>query len=285
MEHPYRLVYPKTASSCAVFNACHSGYGLPAEFVEKSALTVAELRSSEDAFVDRLIALAPEFGAPMLAANFSRAYVDVNRAASELDPALIEGVALQNTNSRVAAGLGVLPRIVADGKIIQTGKISRAEAEARLAQCYFPYHSALNALIKQQKQKFGLCLLFDFHSMPNAALKATPFVNGRMPDIVLGDRFGVSCDRWLTGFIEHIFADAGFNVARNAPFAGGYVTQHYGKPKKGIQAIQIEINRSLYMDEKRQIPLPDFDAFQERISDCVNAMSRLGPVVLKFAAE
>lgn len=285
MAHPYRLVYPKTASSCAVFNACHSGYDLPGDFLQHSVLTVAELRSSEDAFVDRLISGAPDFGAPMLAANFSRAYVDVNRAANELDPALIHGVALQKTNPRVMAGLGVLPRIVADGKIIQQGKISRSDAELRLKQCYFPFHAALENLVEQQKQRFGLCLLFDFHSMPAGALKPAQQKQGRMPDIILGDRFGLSCDRWLTDSVEQIFTRAGFVVARNAPFAGGYVTQHYGRPKKGIQAIQVEINRSLYMDEKRLAPLPEFDRFRDRINDCVNAMARLGPVALEFAAE
>ncbi len=285
MAHPYRLVYPKTASSCAVFNACHSGYDLPGEFIQHSSLTVSELRSSEDAFVDRLIATAPDSGAPLLAANFSRAYVDVNRAATELDSALINGVPRQKSNPRVAAGLGVLPRIVADGKIIQRGKISRAEADLRLQECYFPYHTALESLIRQQKQRFDMCLLFDFHSMPQAALKTAQQKQGRMPDIVLGDRFGLSCDRWLTDSVEQVFTRAGFVVARNAPFAGGYVTQYYGRPKKGIQAIQIEINRSLYMDEKRLLPLPEFEKFQKQISDCVNAMARLGPVALEFAAE
>ncbi len=285
MAHPYRLVYPKTASSCAVFNACHSGYGLPDAFTKQSELSIAELRSSEDAFVDQLIAAAPDYGAPILAANFSRAYVDANRAANELDPALIFDVPRQKTNARVAAGLGVLPRIVADGKVIQAGKITLTAAEARLKECYFPYHRALENLVGQQKQKFGLCLLFDFHSMPQAALKAVPQKQGHMPDIILGDRFGLSCDRWLTDSVEQIFSRAGFVVARNAPFAGGYITRHYGKPKKAVHTIQIEINRSLYMDEKRLLPLPEFEKFRNRISDCINALAGLGPTALELAAE
>lgn len=281
----YRLKLPKSVSSCAVFNAAHSGTNLPADFVANSRLSVAELRSSEDAFVDRLISKAPLFGAPLLAANFSRSFVDANRSFAELDPALIDGLPRQKPNPRVAVGLGVLPRIVSDGKIIQDGKIDVEAAENRLNTFYFPYHAALKKLIAEQKQRFGMCLLFDFHSMPKEAIKSAPHVQAKMADIILGDRFGSACDRWVMDAVEMIFRDSGFSVARNAPFAGGYITQHYGRPKKQVHAVQIEINRSLYMDEKSIMPLESFSEFHITMSNVVENLTGLGPAALKFAAE
>ncbi len=285
IDVPYQLSLPNVATSCAVFNSGHSGPAFPPEFLESAELPLAQLRSSEDCFVDQLILNAPDCGAPLLAARFSRAYVDLNRAASELDPALIVGLPRQKTNPRIAVGLGVLPRVVAGGKAIQRGKISLEAAHIRLIKYYHPYHDVLARIINDQKQKFGMCLLFDFHSMPDEAVRSAPRSNGQPPHIILGDRFGTACDRWLIDAVEHAFVQNGFSVARNAPFAGGFITQNYGQPKNQVHAIQIEINRALYMDELSLTKRDSFACFQQRIANVVERISNLGPAGLKIAAE
>ncbi len=285
LSHPFRLNLPEPATSCAVFCTAHSGSEFPAEFIESSLLSKSELRTSEDAFVDRMIDSAPDMGAPVLAANFSRAYIDLNRSASDLDPALICGLPRRKLNQRVAVGLGVLPRVVADGMKIHRGKITLNAAQQRLLQHYHPFHNTLAQLILEQKQRFGICVLFDFHSMPHNAVKSNIKSSDQLPEIILGDRFGLSCDRWVADGVESAFQAEGFNVVRNVPFAGGYITQHYGQPKNHIHAIQIEIDRSLYMDEQKICPLPDFDRFRMRIIKVIENIAVLGPRVQKIAAE
>jgi len=285
LEHAYKLTLPRLPSSCAVFSSAHSGSSFPPGFAARSPLTMTALRSSEDAFVDRLIASAPESGAPLLSAHFSRAYVDLNRAESELDPALIHGLARQKTNPRLTVGLGVLPRVVSGGRAIMHGKITLAEANERLRHYYHPYHATLDHLITEQQKRHGISILFDFHSMPKDAISAGPHSKAPAPDIVLGDRFGAACDRWIIDATEDLFNAAGFKVARNTPFAGGYITQTYGQPRKAKHAVQIEINRALYMDEQQIRPLPSFDDFQIQMSQIVHCLALLGPVALKVAAE
>lgn len=240
------------------------------------------LRSSEDAFVDRFFGKG--LGAPVMSARFPRAYVDLNRGADELDPAIISGAIAQPSNRRVAAGLGVIPRVVANGKTIRLGKLSMTEVNARLEQSYFPYHQALSKLIGEQYLRFGACFLFDIHSMPRSAFKSG-FLPRPRPDIILGDRYGTSCDPWVSDSVATIFRSAGFVVALNAPFAGGYITQHYGAPRSGVHALQVEIDRGLYMDEKRIEPRADFSDFVERISSVMQQLANLPPLVQRVAAE
>ncbi|HIP24665.1 MAG TPA: N-formylglutamate amidohydrolase, partial [Rhodobacteraceae bacterium] len=245
MKHSaYILESTPAPRSCVVFSSPHSGAEYPAGFLQRSCLTPLQLRSSEDAFVDQFI--GETLGAPVLKARFPRAYVDLNRAPDELDSAIIHKALGMPTNPRIAAGLGVIPRVVANGRAIQLGKMKLAEAEARLKTCYFPYHTALRGLIEAQRQRFGTCFLIDVHSMPRAAL-AGGLLNKRA-EIVLGDRYGTAADHWVTDAVAAFFSDAGFQVARNAPFAGGYITRHYGAPSKGVHVVQIEIDRSLYMN-------------------------------------
>ena len=278
----YTLDYIDSPRSCAVFSCPHSGTDYPADFVRNSCLSPAQLRSSEDAFVDRF--LGDALGAPVLKARFPRAYVDLNRAAGEMDPALVRDIKGGAVNPRIAAGLGVVPRVVANGQVIQLGKMTRSEALQRLDIAYHPYHQALSQVIKQQLARFGICYLFDFHSMPRSALGGK-FSTKRRPDVILGDRYGTACDAWFGDAVALAFEAAGFEVARNTPFAGGYITRHYGAPKKGIQAIQIEIDRGLYMDEKSVRPLPEFDRFAKRISGVAARLSRLVPPQKAMAAE
>lgn len=282
IHNAYSLTSNEEPLSCAVFSSPHSGAEYPADFLADSCLAPLQLRSSEDAFVNRF--LQADLAAPVLKARFPRAYVDLNREAAELDPAVVKGANGQPTNPRIAAGLGVIPRVVANGRAIRLGKMSMYAAQARMAQCYHPYHAALRALIEAQRRRFGVCYLFDIHSMPRAAL-ANGFLPKRRPDVILGDRYGTSCDHWLSDMVAAIFADAGFEVARNAPFAGGHITRHYGVPHNGIHAVQIEIDRSLYMDEKRILPRPDFEAFQQRISGVFTQLAALAPLSRSLAAE
>lgn len=285
MELPYYLTMPGRITSNVVFSSPHSGSEYPADFMAKAVLDPTALRSSEDAFVNKLFAEAPRVGAPMLAARYPRAFVDLNRHRDELDPALVQGVARDHINPRVAAGLGVIPRVVSEGRAIQSGKISRLDAAARLAAAYEPFHEMLEQILAQQKKTFGSAILFDCHSMPHDALVSAPLVQGRRPDVILGDRFGASCSHWLIEAALQVFSQEGFVVARNAPFAGGFITQNYGKPSKGIQALQIEIDRSLYMDERAVAPNAGFDDVAARLSRVVRALVRISDASPALAAE
>jgi N-formylglutamate deformylase len=274
---PFRLMEPSRLATSAVFNSPHSGRDYPAELVRCSRLTRPGLRASEDVLVDALFAAAPECGAPLLAATAPRAWLDLNRAPSEFDPALIRGVRSQGLNQRVAAGLGVIPRVVSEGAQIYRGKIALDEAEARIRDVHEPYHAMLEQLLARARDTFGMAVLFDCHSMPTEALRAAPRIQGRCPEIVLGDRFGAAASRALVAFTQRAFEQAGFVVARNAPFAGGYITQRYGRPSRGVHAIQIEIDRGLYLDQARLEPLPVFDAIQERLSQVIAGLVEITP--------
>jgi N-formylglutamate amidohydrolase len=286
MENPvYSLKMPAQWRSCAVFNSPHSGADYPREFLDRTRLGPVRIRSSEDAFVDRLFGEAPEHGAPLMAARVPRACVDLNRSADDLDPALIAGAPRRFLNPRIAAGLGVIPRVVAEGAPILEGKLQLAEATRRLAEYWHPYHATLKELLVRSRELFGMGILFDCHSMPHDALVSAPDVWGRRPNVILGDRFGTACARWLTDAAADVFSGAGFVVARNAPFAGGYITQTYGRPKEGVHALQIEIDRSLYMDEAQIVPGPDYAEVAERLGRVVAALSDLGVRPLQVAAE
>ena len=179
-----------------------------------------------------------------------RACIDLNRAPDDLDPALIAGASRRFLNPRIAAGLGVIPRVVGEGRPIMQGKLTLAEAQRRIARLLASLSRRSCARCSPRRgRSSAMAILFDCHSMPHDALSAAPSVWGRRPDVVLGDRFGAACDRWLIDAASDLFAAAGFAVARNAPFAGGYITQTYGRPGQGVQALQIEIDRALYMDE------------------------------------
>ncbi len=282
---PYRLLEPERLASAAIFSSPHSGRAYPSALVARSRLDLLRLRASEDALVDRLFAAAPAWGAPLLCATAPRAWLDLNRAPSDLDPALIDGVSAPGINQRVAAGLGVVPRVVAEGEEIYLGKISRAEAEARIRQFHAPYHDCLEGLAERARARFGWALLFDCHSMPTEALRAAPRVRGRVPEIVLGDRFGASCGRAVIARTQEVFEAAGLRVARNTPFAGGYITQRYGRPQEAFHAVQIEVDRGLYLDQRRVEPSPNFDALRAVLSEVVGALSGIAGEARTLAAE
>lgn len=285
MQEPYLLTEPAALTSAAVFSSPHSGRAYPAELLERSRLSGMALRASEDAFVDQLFAGAPVHGAPIIAATLPRAWLDLNRAPDELDPALIEGARVQGLNPRVAAGLGVVPRVVAEGAAIYSGKLTLAEAERRIGDCHAPYHTALEDLMARARGLFGAAVLFDCHSMPGDALRAAPRVRGRRPEIVLGDRFGAAAGRAVMAATQESFEQAGFVVARNAPFAGGYITQRYGRPLRGFHAVQIEIDRDLYLDGATLEPAPGFAALVRALGRVVGDLAGILPGGIPLAAE
>jgi N-formylglutamate amidohydrolase len=232
-----------------IFASPHSGRVYPAEMMAASALDADEIRRSEDAFVDDLIMGAAEHGAAVLANRYARAFVDVNREPYELDPSMFEdelpAFAIARS-PRVAAGLGAIARIVADGQEIYTRKLTFAEARARIEAVHTPYHAALSRLIAEAKQAFGKAIVIDWHSMPSAAGRSGP---GRGADFVLGDRFGQACGSSVVDLVERTLRGRGYRVARNNPYAGGFTTEHYGRPGNGVHVLQIEIDRALYLNE------------------------------------
>ncbi|MGB0508059.1 MAG: N-formylglutamate amidohydrolase [Pikeienuella sp.] len=276
MIDPYKLVEPEKLISPTVFSSPHSGRVYPQALLDRSRLSAQALRASEDAFVDQIFAAAPDWGAPLVAANFPRAYVDLNRGAEELDPALIKGVRATGLNPRIAAGLGVVPRIVAEGRPIYNGKLTKAEADERIAKYHRPYHNILTNLMRRAAREFGHAVLIDCHSMPSEALRAVPVKNGRRAEIIVGDRFGASAGRHMTEAAISAFEGAGFAVAANTPFAGGYITQRYGRPSQQWHAIQIEIDRSLYLDAEQMVPNKGFDSLLRSIGAVIPQLANLG---------
>lgn len=268
---PYLLRRPERQSCPLVFASPHSGRFYPPDFVAAARLDPVALRRSEDGFVDELFAAAPENGAPLLAATFPRVFCDVNREPWELDPGMFEGPlpAWVNTASpRVGAGLGTIARVVATGETVYRRKLRFEEAEDRIRRHWQPYHAALAALIAETRDEFGTCLLIDCHSMPTHPAQA-----GNPPDFVLGDAHGTACAPRATRLAEEVLVGLGYRVRRNDPYAGGYVTRHYGRPREGVHALQVEVSRPLYMDEARIERLPRMAALQADITRLVAALT------------
>ncbi len=265
----FDLYLPDRRETPVVFSSPHSGKDYPQSFLSRSALDERSIRSSEDAFVDVLFSQAPQLGAPLLASRVPRAFIDLNRSADELDPALIEGIMRAPHNPRVSSGLGVIPRVVANGRPIYRGKLPLREAHERLEQVWHPYHDALRHLLDESRALFGEAILLDCHSMPHEAIETHARSNQPRPDVVLGDRFGAAASRIVVEEIEAAFEGAGLRVARNAPFAGAYIAQAYGRPSRNQHVVQIEIDRALYMDEATIQPRADFAAFHQLITDVI----------------
>lgn len=257
---------PQVQSAPLVVASPHSGRWYPPEFVAASRLDPLSLRRSEDAFVDELYADAPSLGVPLLCAQFPRAYVDVNREPWELDPDMFRDAPLPSfvnvTSPRVAAGLGTIARIVAPRREIYRDKLSFSDAEYRITTFYRPYHEALSRLVHETRLRFGFCLLIDAHSMPavaTGAMAASP------PEVILGDVYGASCDRHFAEAIAAWWRGQGRSLGRNVPYAGGYVTRRYGRPTEGLHAVQLEVSRSLYLDEMRVTATADLPAIRRQI--------------------
>lgn len=272
----YHLMHPERRTTSVVFASPHSGREYSWSFLRRSRLNAHSIRSSEDAFVDRLFDCAPQMGAPFIKAGAPRAFVDLNRSADELDPALIEGAPKGGHNPRVTSGLGVIPRVVANGQAIYSGKISLEEAQRRIDDYWQPYHRALAGQLDQAHLMFGQAILVDCHSMPHEAMDSFASSGAQRPEVVIGDRFGASARSDIVDRIEAAFSAIGLHVVRNTPFAGAYIAQHYGRPNAGRHALQIEIDRSLYMNEQLIRPNGNFEAFKARLRTVIAEIAAIG---------
>ena len=268
----FEVLAPSVQSIPLVFSSPHSGRVYPSAFLEASRLSGEAIRRSEDLFVDQLFDFVPSVGAPMLIARFPRAFLDVNREPYELDPQMFAEALPGFVNAasvRVAGGLGTIPRIVAEREEIYRGKLSLGEGLGRIETIYKPFHDSLASLVRQTRDRFGIAILVDCHSMPST-VRALP--GGRRPDLVVGDRFGTSASHRIVSLVAGGLAALGYDVMRNKPYAGGYITERYGRPSIGVHALQIEINRGLYADERRFVPNDSFDGLR---ADLITFVTRL----------
>jgi N-formylglutamate amidohydrolase len=256
----FEIARPVRDLTPLVFASPHSGRVYPAEMMDAAVLDAEAIRRSEDVLVDALVSAAPDYGVPLISARYARAYIDVNREAYELDQSMFEDKLPAYANGRtprVAAGLGSIAKVVAEGQEIYRRKLTFADARTRIDGVHKPYHAALRALLDQAKSTFGAAVLIDWHSMPSAAAAAGGRVGGC--DMVLGDRFGAACAPALSSLFERLLTELGYQVARNAPYAGGHTTEFYGHPRAGVHALQIELNRNLYLDETTLEPSAGFE--------------------------
>ena len=262
----FELVEPAVNSIPFVFCSPHSGRDYPADLIAATRLTSDTVRRSEDLFVDRLFDFVPQLGAPLLVARFPRAYLDVNREPYELDPNMFSEALPDYANAgsvRVAGGLGTIPRIVAENEEIYRATLPLSEGLQRIESVYKPFHQALQDALERTRDRFGMAILVDCHSMPSS-VRALP--GGRRPDIVIGDRFGTSAAGRLVTIATARLAALGYDVARNKPYAGGFITERYGRPPVGFHAIQLEINRALYADERAYRPHEGFALLRDRLA-------------------
>lgn len=274
-DPPFDVLEPVEWCGPLVFNSPHSGHVYPRAFLEIARLDLATLRCSEDSFVDALFAGVVGRGYPLMRAHFPRCFVDVNREPYELDPRMFEGrlPSYANTRSmRVAGGLGTIARIVGDAREIYDGRIAVDDALRRIESLYKPYHRALRRLLTRVHRDFGAAVLVDCHSMPSSA---GPKDDRPRADVVLGDRYGTSCFAIVAETIESTLRSLGYSVSRNKPYAGGFITEHYGNPATGLHSVQFELNRALYMDERRHEPSA---SFQRVAADLELVADRLGAI-------
>ena len=260
----FETVRPRRMTAPIVFNSAHSGRNYPERFLDMTRLDQLSIRQSEDAYVDELFGRVPHLGTPLLRAHFPRAYLDVNREPWELDPAMFAeplSDRFNTTSPRVAAGLGTIARVVAENKPIYREKLTLEDARMRIEGIYIPYHATLQRLLTDAAQSYGVAVLIDAHSMPRIARTGDRLA----PDIVLGDRYGTTCGAGLIDLAEMVFAGAGLRVARNRPYAGGFIARTYGRPQHGIHALQVEISRHLYMNEVTLEKNDGFNAMKQLI--------------------
>lgn len=279
-DPPFDLIEPLGPPSNLVLSSPHSGSVYPTRFLTATRLDSAALRRSEDVFMDELVAGGVAHGAPLLRARFPRAFLDVNREPYELDPRMFEGrlPAYANTRSpRVAGGLGTIARVVGEAQEIYARRLDVKEAIERIDTLYKPYHAQLRHLVERARHVYGKALLIDCHSMPSSAIGCGP--GGRddqvRADVVLGDRYGTSCDRQFLDLVEEVLRSFGYEVHRNRPYAGGFITEHYGHPATHRHALQIEVNRSIYMDESTLCRKPSFAALKGHLSVMIGELTGL----------
>ncbi|NKB44993.1 MAG: N-formylglutamate amidohydrolase [Alphaproteobacteria bacterium] len=276
LSNPFEVIAPDGPLTPLVLSSPHSGSHYPIDLIEASSLSKTALRRSEDCYVDELFSSAKFAGVPMIRALYPRAYLDLNREPYELDPEMFTDPLPDFINSaspRVAAGLGTVARIVANQKEIYARKLTWTEVEARINRLYKPYHQTLRRLVNAARDQFGYCVLIDCHSMPSAGLPTGKGIAGDSVDVVLGDRNGLSCSSLITEETERILSSLGYSIIRNNPYAGGFTTQSYGEPETGVHALQIEINRALYVDEMSLSRRPSFAKLKDDLRVFLETLS------------
>jgi len=240
IESNFNRLYP------VIISIPHSGSKYSKDFIESTQLDKKELKFSEDSYVDDLLIRVLQKKINFIKANFPRSYVDVNRHPFEIDPLMISSRIpnFKNSNSiKVKSGIGVIPRVSVYGNEIYNYSLTRKEIVRRLLLYYFPYHKKLKFMINYLKKEYNNILVLDFHSMPSYSLV-------KNKDIILGNNHNLSCNKGINALVKYYFQSYKYSVDENIPYAGGYITKSLGKPDKGINVIQIEINRFLYMNEK-----------------------------------
>jgi N-formylglutamate amidohydrolase len=288
LNPPFTVQHPEHGEAPVVFNSPHSGRTYPSVFLKASRLTAVALRKSEDAYMDLLLSGVVSSGATLMHAHFPRAYLDLNREPYELDPALFKEELPDYANShsmRVVGGLGTIARVVNEQEEIYRSPPSLGAALERINRLYKPYHGTLRELLGAKRDAFGYAVLVDCHSMPSNAREKS---NGQSPDFVLGDRFGASCPREMVRLVEKYLTELGYSVALNKPYAGGYITERYGTPHQGRHALQIEVNRALYMDEETLALRRDFRNLRAHLTGLAATMIETLPsclLPLRTAAE
>jgi N-formylglutamate deformylase len=275
LSPPFEIAEPDVWRAPIIFNSPHSGSVYPREFLAAARIDEATLRRSEDSFMDEIVGDLVERGFPVVRVNFPRSYVDVNREPYELDPRMFAGrlPSFANTRSmRVAGGLGTIPRVVGDGQEIYFERLDVEDALGRIEALYKPYHRALRRLVNSAHQAFGTVILVDCHSMPSVGVSRD---EPKRPDLVIGDRYGTSCAALLPDMVEETFKALGYSVSRNKPYAGGFITEHYGNPASGLHTVQLELNRAIYMDERRRERGPRFRKIADDFTVLADALAAI----------
>ena len=269
-EPPFRRIGPAEPASPVVISVPHAGRSYSEGLLKAARLSRARLETLEDRLVDRLVWRAVADGAVAIVADTPRAEIDLNREEGEIDPSVIApppqaADLIQSPRSR--GGLGLVPSRIAGAGAIWRQRIPAAELERRLATVYRPFHDALASAMDSACERFGAAILLDCHSMPPRGEA------GAEPRIVLGDRHGTSIAGHLAEAAEQAVRKAGFAVVRNAPYAGGHITARHGRPLENRHALQIEIDRSFYLDESLREPGPGFDKVARLIAAIVRALA------------
>lgn len=283
-DPPFEVFEPDALAAPIIFNSPHSGCIYPPDFIAGSRLDPLTLRRSEDCYVDELFGDVARLGTTMMRANFPRAFLDVNREAYELDPLMFADALPDYVNTgsvRVAGGLGTIARVVSETEEIYREPLTFAEADTRIRTLHLPYHKCLVDLLMRTRKAFGVVLLVDCHSMPSTIPAAAGSDSAVRPDIIIGDRYGSSCSCEIVDMVEHTLTGMGYTVARNRPYAGGFITQTYGRPVQALHALQLEINRALYMDETNLEKHAGFYSLSEDICALVANLIEVLPGLLQ----
>lgn len=276
--NPFSVILPKKQTSLCIFSSPHSGNIFPSDFLSSSKLSINQLRQSEDAYIDKLFFQCIESGSPLIKFNYPRSFVDVNREPYELDKQMFEDSipSFANfTSAKVALGLGTIPKIASNGNEIYKAPLSWKIAEDRIENFYFPYHAALKQLLVVTKSHFNSAILFDCHSMPSSNFNSNSrSINFGEADFIIGDGFGTTCLPSVINLVEDVLTNLGYSVARNIPYSGGFTTLNYGRPEENCHALQIEISRKLYMDEKSLLPNRNFLKLKRNLGFFLNTVSK-----------